>query len=490
MSAAVSFAADELFDVLVVGAGLSGIDAACRLQQQCPQHRYAIVEARERLGGTWDLFRYPGIRSDSDMFTLGFPFRPWRGDQAIAGGPEILQYLRETAAEHGIDRHIRFGHRVVAASWSGEAAQWTLTIERSGEAAPLSLRCRFLFLCSGYYDYAQGYLPEYPGRAAFAGPVIQPQHWPVDLDCRGRRVVIIGSGATAVTLAPALAARGAAVTLLQRSPTYVVALPARDALAAWAMRWLPRGVGHRLVRWKNLLAGLALYHWCRASPRRARALLLAGVRRDLPQGYDIATHFTPHYDPWQQRLCVVPDADLFRAIGDGKVTMVTDHIDRFTATGIRLRSGAELAADLIVSATGLQLKSLGGIAVSVDGRRIEPGELITYKGAMYRGVPNLAASFGYTNASWTLRADLTSRWVCRVLQHMQRRGARVCVPQADAGTMVTKPWVDFTSGYFQRAIDRMPKQGMHRPWRLSQNYIEDLLALRFGRIDDGRLHFG
>ncbi len=479
---------DDL-DVLIVGAGLSGIDAACRLQMDCPRHRFAIVEARERLGGTWDLFRYPGIRSDSDMYTLGFPFRPWRGDNAIAGGAEILQYLRATAAEHGVDRKIAYRHRVRSASWSSEQARWTVAIERDGDARPITLRCRFLFMCSGYYDYGAGYQPDFPGRADFGGRFVHPQFWPDDLDVCGRHVVIVGSGATAMTLAPALAASGAQVTLLQRSPTYVIALPARDRFASALHAALPERIAQPIARWRNLLLGTALFRLCRQRPQRARARLLAGVRAALGPDYDVATHFSPRYDPWLQRLCVVPDGDLFDAIRAGRVTMVTDTIDRFTPRGIRLASGRELDADIVVSATGLQLRLLGGVQVSVDGRPVEPGDLVFYKGTMFRDLPNFALTMGYTNASWTLKADLTSRWVCRVLRHMERTGARRCTPRAADAQMPLAPWVDFSSGYFQRALDRTPRQGLRKPWQLNQDYLADLLTLRFGRIADGLLEF-
>ena len=476
-------------DVLIIGAGLSGIGAACRLQQRCPNHRFAILEGRDRLGGTWDLFRYPGVRSDSDMYTLGFPFRPWSGDKSIADGPDILRYLQDTAAEHGIGRHIRYRHSARSADWSSADKLWNVTTQRGHEAEPITIRTRFLFLCGGYYNYTRGYTPDFPGMADFAGQIVHPQHWPSDLDCAGKRVVIIGSGATAVTLAPALAETAARVTVLQRSPTYMVARPARDPVAARLRRRLPERLAHSLVRWKNLLMGQLVFRMSRRQPERIKALLLGELRQALGPNADIATHFTPRYNPWEQRLCLVPDGDLFKAVRGEKVAMVTDHVERFTPTGLRLKSGAELGADIIVTATGLQLQAANGLTVSLDGVPVHSSSLVTYKGAMYRDMPNLAAAFGYTNASWTLKSDLTATWVCRVLNHMARNGARVCTPRCDDPGMPLKPWVDFSSGYFQRALDVLPKQGDRQPWILSQNYLTDLMALKFGRIADGSLSF-
>ena len=480
-----------ILDVLIIGAGLSGIGAACRLQQRCPNHRFAILEGRDRLGGTWDLFRYPGVRSDSDMYTLGFPFRPWAGDKSIADGPDILRYLQDTAAEHGIGRHIRYRHSARSADWSSADKVWTVTVQRGDEAEPILLRTRFLFLCGGYYDYAQGYTPDFPGMADFSGQIVHPQHWPEGLAYAGKRVVIIGSGATAVTLAPALAQTAAHVTVLQRSPTYMAARPTRDPVAARLRRRLPERLAHGLVRWKNVLMGMLVFRMARRRPQRLTRLLLGGVRQALGPGAeaDVATHFTPRYKPWDQRLCLVPDGDFFNAVRERRVAMVTDQIERFTPAGIRLKSGADLGADIIVTATGLQLQAANGLVVSLDGQPVAGGDLVTYKGAMYRDLPNLAAAFGYTNASWTLKADLTANWVCRVLNHMARTGATTCTPRADEPNMALKPWVDFSSGYFQRALATLPQQGTRQPWLLSQNYLTDLLALKFGRIADGVLRF-
>lgn len=479
---------DEFVDVLIVGAGLSGIGAACHLQRRCPDRSVAIVEGRQSLGGTWDLFRYPGVRSDSDMYTLGYSFRPWRGAKAIADGPAILQYLRDTAREHGIEERIRFGHRVRAAAWSSAEAAWTVEIERDG-GTPLRLRCAFLLLCIGYYDAAEGYTPEFAGRERFAGRVVHPQHWSPDIDATGRRVVVIGSGATAVTLVPALAERAAHVTMLQRSPTYVVSRPSVDRVAGWLQRYASAGAAHALTRWKNVLLAMYMFRLCRRQPQRVRAALLGLVRRQLAPGYDVATHFTPRYNPWEQRLCLVPDGDLFQAIRAGRASVVTDRIECFTERGLRLASGAELEADLIVTATGLKLQPLGALELSVDGRPLVPGQLVSYRGLMFGGVPNLASIFGYTNASWTLKADLASLFVCRLLRHMRRSGARQCMPQPADASMPLQPWVDFSSGYFQRTMDRLPKQGEKKPWKLNQNYLVDLMSLRFGTLNDGVMRF-
>ena len=477
---------DEFVDVLVVGAGISGIGAACHLQKLCPDRSFAIVEARPSLGGTWDLFRYPGVRSDSDMHTLCYSFRPWTDPQSIADGATILDYLRDTAREHGIDRKIRFGHKVVRADWSTEDAQWTAELQREDGSA--RIRCGFLFMCSGYYDYTAGHQPDFPGRERFGGRLVHPQQWPGDLDCAGKKIVVIGSGATAVTLVPALAEKAAHVTMLQRSPTWMAARPSVDPIGVRLRRRLPLRLALQLTRWKNVLLGMYVFRLSRRNPQRMRALLLGGVRHALGSQVDIATHFTPRYNPWEQRLCLVPDGDFFNAIKAGRASVVTDHIASLTETGIRLRSGAVLDADIIVSATGLTLAMLGHAALYVDGQRVEPARTVNYKGLMYSGVPNMANTFGYTNASWTLKADLTARYVCRLLNHMRKTGARICMPPADPDTAL-RPWVDFSSGYFQRAADQMPKQGSAKPWKLNQNYLSDLLAMRFGAVDDGVLQF-
>jgi cation diffusion facilitator CzcD-associated flavoprotein CzcO len=479
----------EHFDVLIVGAGLSGIGAGYHLQANCPGRSYAILEGRERSGGTWDLFRYPGIRSDSDMYTLGYSFRPWTQAKAIADGPSILKYVRETATENGIDRKIRFNHRVVRASWSTPEARWWVDVERGPERALVRMSCNFLFMCSGYYNYTAGYTPEFAGAADFTGRIVHPQHWPEDLDHKGQRVVVIGSGATAMTLVPEMAKTAAHVTLLQRSPTYVVARPAEDRLANRLRRHLPARWAYGITRWKNVTLGMLFFRLSRRRPERAKAMLLGGVRHALGPDYDIATHFTPRYNPWDQRLCLVPDGDLFVALIAGRASMVTDHVDSFTPRGIRLKSGAELEADLIVTATGLDLQVLGGIELDVDGRRVDPATTFNYKGMMYSDVPNLASSFGYTNASWTLKCDLTCAYVCRVLNHMEKLGWRQCTPRNTDPGLLAEPWLDFSSGYVQRSVGKFPKQGSRAPWRLYQNYVRDIFSLRFGAVDDGVMEF-
>ena len=480
---------EEHVDVLIVGAGLSGIGAAYHLQVNCPGRSYAILEGRERSGGTWDLFRYPGIRSDSDMYTLGYSFRPWTQAKAIADGPSILKYVRETAADNGIDRKIRFNHRAVRAAWSTPDARWSVDVERGPGREPVRFSCNFLFMCSGYYNYTAGYTPEFAGTADFTGRIVHPQHWPEDLDHTGRRVIVIGSGATAMTLVPEMAKTAAHVTLLQRSPTYVIARPAEDRLANRLRRHLPARWAYGITRWKNVMLGMLFFRLSRRRPERAKRMILGGVRHALGPDYDIATHFTPRYNPWDQRLCLVPDGDLFVAIKAGRVSMVTDRIDTFTPRGIRLKSGAELEADLIVTATGLDLQVLGGIELEVDGRRVDPAATFNYKGMMYSDVPNLASSFGYTNASWTLKCDLTCGYVCRVLNHMDKYGWRQCTPRNTDPGLAAEPWIDFSSGYVQRSVGKFPKQGSRAPWRLYQNYLRDIVSLRFGAVDDGVMAF-
>ena len=479
----------EHLDVLIVGAGLSGIGAAWHLQDKCPGKSYAILEARASSGGTWDLFRYPGIRSDSDMYTLGYSFRPWKEAKAIADGPSILSYIREVASDHGIDGKIRYGHRVVAASWSTPEARWTVEVEQGPERRKVTLTCGFLWMCSGYYDYEAGYLPSFPGVERFQGRMVHPQKWTDDIDWKGKQVVVIGSGATAVTLVPAMADTAAHVTMLQRSPTYVVARPAEDPFANRMRRRLPLKLAYAVTRWKNVLMGMYFYQLCKRKPERARDLILKGVRYLLGPDYDVQKHFTPRYNPWDQRLCLVPDADLFRAIRRKRVSVVTDQIETFTETGLRLKSGAELPADLVVTATGLVLVPLGKVKLSVDGRPVEPSKTYIYKGMMYSDVPNLASVFGYTNASWTLKADLVCEYVCRLLGHMERNGYRQCMPHNSDPTLTEEAWVSFSSGYIQRALAQQPKQGSRRPWKLHQNYALDLLSLRFGSLRDDAMVF-
>ncbi|MBR7835400.1 NAD(P)/FAD-dependent oxidoreductase [Actinospica durhamensis] len=476
-------------DVLIVGAGLSGIGAGCRLRISCPSTSFAILESRSASGGTWDLFRYPGVRSDSDMHTLGYRFRPWTGTTALADGPEILRYVRETAEQYGVDRRIEYGVRVVGAHWSCADARWTVTVRDAASGEESTRTCRFLYLCTGYYRYDEGYTPEFAGREEFGGTVVHPQQWPDTLDVHGKRVVVIGSGATAVTLVPALAREGAQVTMLQRSPSYIFSLPSRDPVAAALGRVLPEGLSYRAVRWKNIKIATALYQFCQKHPRRARALLQGAVRRRLPAGYDVDTHFTPAYGPWDQRLCLVPDADLFQAIASGGADVVTDRIDRFTRSGLRLASGRELPADVVVTATGLNLLPLGGIGLSLDGEPVEVSEHVVYKGMMLDGVPNLVFALGYTNASWTLKVDLVAECFTRILRHMDAHGRTVAVPRLPEVPMTRTPFIEMTSGYFERSRKLLPLQGESAPWRLRQHYPTDARLLR-GPVDDGALTFG
>ena len=478
----------EYFDVLIVGAGLSGIGAAYHLQTKCPAKTYAILDGRSAIGGTWDLFRYPGVRSDSEMHTLGYPFRPWRDRKAIADGPSIRKYIVETAQEYGIDRKIRFGHQVTGASWSTGDAAWT--VDATGpEGETVQLACNFLCMCSGYYDYAEGYVPGWPGIDRYQGRIVHPQSWPEDLDYEGKRIVVIGSGATAVTLVPALARAAAHVTMLQRSPTYIVARPSEDVAANWIRRLLPERLALRVIRSKNVLLGMYFYNLARRRPERVKQEILRLVREQLGPDYDVQKHFTPRYNPWDQRLCLVPDADLFVAIRSGKASVVTDEIETFTETGIRLRSGDLLQADIIVTATGLKLKCLGGMQVSVDGTVINMAGGLSYKGLMFRGIPNLSFTLGYTNASWTLKCNLVAEYICRLLNHMSAHGYDCATPVGREPAIVDKPALDLNSGYIRRGIDLLPKQGSERPWKFHQNYARDMIDLRFSAIDDGTMEF-
>ncbi|TQM79198.1 cation diffusion facilitator CzcD-associated flavoprotein CzcO [Saccharothrix saharensis] len=474
----------EHLDVVIVGAGLSGVGAAYRLRTECPGKSVAILEARDTMGGTWDLFRYPGIRSDSDMFTLGYPFKPWREAKSIADGPSILTYIRDTAAQFGIDRLVRYRTKVVAADFSTGTARWTLTLSErddDGAVTERTITCGFLYSCAGYYDYDQGHDPVLPGIDSFRGEVVRPQFWPDDLDYAGKRVVVVGSGATAVTLVPAMAETAAHVTMLQRSPTWIGVVPGRDKLADKVRELLPAGAAHRLIRTKNILFGLAFYQFCRRWPTAARKVLTKLSTKALADPDTVREHFTPTYDPWDQRLCAIPDADLFRALKRGRASVVTDHIDTFTPGGVRLRSGRELHADVVVTATGLRLLAFGGITPSVDGRRVELSEQFIWRGAMITGLPNFAVCVGYTNASWTLRADLTSRLVCRVVDHMDRHGYASVVPTPDR-PLTRRPLLDLASGYIQRAIDAFPRQGDRGPWRVRQNYVLDAVSTLRGDL--------
>jgi len=478
----------EHFDVLIVGAGLSGIGAARHLMRRLPGKSFAIFEARDAIGGTWDLFRYPGIRSDSDMFTLGYAFRPWTEAKAIADGPSILRYVKDTAREIGAERHIRFQRRVTRAAWDSSRARWTVDVERGPEKVREQVTCSFVYMCTGYYNYAQGHRPEFPNEASFKGDVIHPQFWPENFDYSGKRIVVIGSGATAVTLVPAMADKAAHVTMLQRSPTYVVSRPAEDGFANWLRKTLPAQLAYDVIRWRNVVFQSIFYNLARTRPEKTKERLLGLLQAHLSAD-QIAKHFTPAYNPWDQRLCLVPDADLFKAIGSGKASVVTDHIARFVERGIELKSGEVLEADVIVTATGLDLQVLSGLDTIVDEARVDYSKAFSYKGIMYSGVPNLASTFGYTNASWTLKADLTAEYVCRLLDHMDRHGYVECRPTLDDGVMKPAPWLDFSSGYVTRAMEKFPKQGDRDPWRAHQNYWRDMIGFRYAPIADGVMRF-
>ena len=481
----------EHFDVVIVGAGVSGIGAACHLRRRCPGKTFAILEARDAIGGTWDLFRYPGIRSDSDMHTFGYNFKPWRAAKAIADGPSIRAYVQEAADEHDVMPHIRFRQRVLAASWSTAQALWTVQIA-GADGSEYTLTCRFLFMCSGYYSYREGYLPEFPGIEQFGGPVVHPQAWPEDLDYAGKQVAVIGSGATAMTLVPAMAAEAAKVTMIQRSPTYVVSRPAEDAIANWLGRWLPQRLAYALTRWKNVWFQQYFYKRTRVAPAAVKAKLLGLVRQHLGPDYDVDKHFTPAYNPWDQRLCLIPDADLFKAIKAGKAAVVTEEIAAIAPDGVQLASGETVPADILVTATGLNLAILGGVRLSVDGKPVNLPDTVNYKGIMFSDVPNLANVFGYVNASWTLRADITCEYVCRLLNRMDQLEMRQCTARLREvdRDMALQPWiVGFTPGYMARAMHLFPKQGDRDPWRNTQNYPLDRKMARRGPLEDGALTF-
>jgi len=492
----------EHFDVLIVGAGLSGIDAAHHLQKFCPKKSYVILEQRERIGGTWDLFRYPGIRSDSDMLTMGYSFRPWTHPKAISPGEDIREYITATARDEGIDRHIRFRHQIKRASWSTEKAQWTVeAIKQSSPSGAATsggvgtseeaiiLTCNFLFCCAGYYRYSAGYLPEFPNSDLFKGRMFHPQAWPDDLDYAGKRVLIIGSGATAVTLVPAMAKTAAHVTMLQRSPTYVISAPEKDRIANFLRHIMPAMWAYRLSRWKNVGFMTYIYQLSQRFPNFVKRGIIKKAGKQLGTDFDVDTHFTPRYRPWEQRMCLIPDADMFEAIKSGRASVVTDQIETFTERGIQLKSGKELEADIIVTATGLAMQSFGGMELSVDKQRVDVGQVLAYKGVMMSGVPNFASVFGYINASWTLKADLICNYVCRILNFMDRKGVRQVTPNP-VGESAVAPFVEnFSSGYIQRALASWPKQGRNKPWRVYQNYFRDTISLKWTRVDDEGLEF-
>lgn len=477
-------------DVVIVGAGISGISAAWHLQDRCPTKSYVVLERRDDLGGTWDLFKYPGIRSDSDMFTLGFRFKPWRSAQAIAEGDSIKAYIKEAAEENGIDQHIRYRQQVVAADWSDTDNRWTLTVDAGDGAGNSTITCSFLFACSGYYNYDEGYSPGFPGSEDFEGTIVHPQHWPEDLDYAGKKIVVVGSGATAVTLIPALVNSGAGhVTMLQRSPTFIGSLPDVDPVAERANRLLPPRAAHVVNRWKAIGFSTMQYQLSRRFPDYMRKTLLTMAKRRLPDGYDVDKHFSPSYNPWDQRLCLAPNGDLFRTIRKGQADVVTDTIEKFTKTGIKLDSGEELAADIIITATGLNLQLFGGAEIGRNGDTVALHDTMSYKGMMLTGMPNMAFTIGYTNASWTLKADLVSEFACRVLNYMDAHGFDTVVPDHPGDSVEERPLMDFTPGYVLRALDYLPKAGSRTPWRLKQNYLLDLQLIRRGKVDDEALHF-
>ncbi len=477
----------EHVDVLVVGAGLSGIGAACHLQAECPDKTYAVLESRGAIGGTWDLFRYPGVRSDSDMFTLGYAFRPWKDSKAIADGAAIRSYIRETAREHGVEEKIRFHHQVLSAEWSSDDARWTVTARRTDTGETVHLTCSWLSVCSGYYRYDEGFRPEFPGEQDFAGELVHPQHWPEDFDATGKKIVVIGSGATAVTLVPNLAGAAEHVTMLQRTPSYVMSLPGRDPLAQLLRDKLPPKLAYPIVRWKNVLVSTAFYQFSQRWPAAARKVLRRLTEKQVPD-IDVGTHFNPPYDPWDQRLCLVPDGDLFRVLRRGEASIVTGRIARFTAKGVALESGDHLDADVIVTATGLNLLAMGGMSLTVDGTPVELAGTVSYKGMMLSGVPNFSMVIGYTNASWTLKADLVNRYVCRLLKHLDAEGYVSATPVAPPEG-ADQPFLDLASGYVQRSLAYLPKQGRRPPWRLHQNYLRDVRLMRRGPLEDEGMTF-
>lgn len=479
---------DSLHDVIIVGAGLSGIGAAYHIQSQCPGTSYVVLEARGAMGGTWDLFKYPGLRSDSDMYTLGFPFYPWKDPKAIADGPAILSYIKETAAAFGIDQKIRFNHKVIQASWSSTEKLWTLQVQAHPDVEATQLRCKFLMMCSGYYNYDQGYMPHFPKQEAFTGKLFHPQHWDTTLDYSHKKVVVIGSGATAVTIVPEMSKRAEKVTMLQRSPTYIMNMPSEDIISNFFKKVLPSKIAHTLARWKNILVSMLFYQLSKASPNFVKRMIQKGAEKELGDKFE-AKHFSPQYNPWDQRLCLVPDNDLFKTIREGKVEVVTDTIKAFTPTGIALDSGVELEADIIVAATGLQVQLFGGMQVQVDDQPIDMGKEYAYRGVMFSNLPNFAMAVGYTNASWTLKCDLNCQFVAKLINYMQEKQYSSCVPIFDKAEFGEEDLLDLSSSYIQRAKNVLPKQGTKKPWKVHQNYIKDLFMLKYGKVDDGYLSF-
>lgn len=476
------------YDVIVVGAGLSGIDAAYHLQTKCPEKSFTILEARENMGGTWDLFKYPGIRSDSDMYTLGFPFNPWENPKSIADGPAILKYIKDTAAKFGIDQKIQYSHKVINANWSDAEEKWTIEIAEHEDVPYLALKCKFLLMCSGYYDYNKGYTPEFPMAEKFNGQIIHPQKWTSDIDYEGKKIIVIGSGATAVTLVPELAKKASKVIMLQRTPTYILTLPSKDKIALSLRKVLPENLAYKIIRWKNILISLGLYKASRKWPNAIRNFIQKGVRRQLGPDVEMK-HFDPPYNPWDQRLCLVPDADFFRAIKKGNAEVITDHIDQFTEKGILLKSGEELEADLVVTATGLKVQLMGGMEIQKNGETVKLSDTHAYRGVMFSGIPNFAFTVGYTNASWTLKSDLSCLFVVKLLNYMKKNNYSVCTPRFDSGSFESEPLLDFDAGYILRALDVLPKQGSKYPWKVYQNYVLDLMSLKVDSVKDKYLEY-
>lgn len=480
--------ASKHVDVLIIGAGLSGIGAAYHLKTKCPDKSYALLERRQAIGGTWDLFRYPGIRSDSDMYTLGYNFKPWTDPKIIADGHSIRDYIQQTARENGIDKKINFGRKVLSAAWSSDKAQWAVDVLNEATGENESWSASFVISCTGYYNYDAGYRPEFPGEKKFKGTVIHPQHWPENLDYSGKKVVVIGSGATAVTLVPAMTDKAAHVTMLQRSPTYVASVPQNDVISQAMRRFLPEMAVYRMGRTRNVGLQMAIYNLAKSKPKVVRRLLLQQVKAQVGADFDMK-HFTPTYNPWDERLCAVPNGDLFKVLRKGKASVVTDHIDTFTAKGIKLKSGEELEADIIITATGLDLQMLGGMALTVDGAPYEVSKAMNYKGVMFQDLPNFGMMFGYTNASWTLKSDISSEFLCRVIRHMDKNGLRQCMPHNSDPSVAQEDFVAMRSGYLQRALSKLPRQGNKAPWKVYMNYAMDLAVLRYKSVDDGVLSF-
>lgn len=480
---------NEHFDVIIIGAGLSGIGAACHLKRNCPSKTFAMLEGRSSIGGTWDLFKYPGIRSDSDMHTFAYSFKPWMYDKTISDGATIMKYLHETIVDYKLEQHVRCNKWITEISWDSNENKWTIEGQDKECNEAIHLTCNFILSCTGYYDYDEGYTPDFKGLEKYKGQFVHPQKWTADIDYKNKEVIIIGSGATAITLLPSMADKTKHITMLQRSPTYVVSMPKHDAFSKFVKRWLPAKTAHFLGRWKHILRQIYFYSISKKKPKQVRYYIKNEIKKVIREDFDVETHFNPKYDPWDERICAVVDNDLFKAINEGKCSVETDSIDSFTENGILLESGKELKADLVVSATGLKIKFVGGITIKVDGEILDPSKLINYKGMMLEGVPNMAAIAGYTNASWTLKADLVGEYVCRLLNHMDRKGQASCTPTLSDGKVEIEPASDLASGYIQRALDRLPKQGDRYPWKLNQNYIKDMIALRYKSVDDGYLIF-